>query len=133
HGTVGCVVRDGEGALAAATSTGGVFGKRLGRVGDAPIPGAGTWADELVAVSCTGLGEYFIRAAAAAQLAHRLRFGGETLAGAADAVLADVKALAGESGLIAIAADGSVVTPFNTKGMSRAVLHPDGAITAEVF
>ena len=74
HGTVGCVVRDGQGRLAAATSTGGVFGKLPGRVGDSPVVGAGAWADARVAVSCTGQGEYFLRIAAAAQLAHRMRF-----------------------------------------------------------
>jgi L-asparaginase/beta-aspartyl-peptidase (threonine type) len=133
HGTVGCVARDSEGPLAAATTTGGVFGNRLGRVGDAPIVGAGTWADETVAVSCTGLGEYFLRAAAAAQVAHRMRFGGECLAAAAQAVLDDVKALGGDGGLIAVSADGSVVAPFNSQGMNRAVLRPDGSIVAEVF
>jgi len=133
HGTVGCVVRDGEGRLAAATSTGGVFGKRLGRVGDAPIPGAGTWADELVAVSCTGLGEYFIRTAAAAQLAFRMRLADESLADAAQAVLDDVAALGGDGGLIAVTVQGEVLTPYNSKGMNRAVLQPDGTITAEVF
>jgi L-asparaginase/beta-aspartyl-peptidase (threonine type) len=133
HGTVGCVVRDGDGRLAAATSTGGVFGKRLGRVGDSPIPGAGAWADDVVAVSCTGLGEYFIRTAAAAQIAHRMRFACENLATAAQAVLDDIKALGGDGGLIAVAADGEVVTPYNTRGMNRAVLRPDGSITAEVF
>ena len=133
HGTVGCVVHDGEGRLAAATSTGGVFGKRLGRVGDSPIPGAGAWADDVVAVSCTGLGEYFIRTAAAAQLAFRMRFAGESLAVAAQAVLDDLAALGGNGGLIAVAADGEIVTPYNTRGMNRAVLKPDGSIVAEVF
>ena len=133
HGTVGCVVHDGEGRLAAATSTGGVFGKRLGRVGDSPIPGAGAWADDVVAVSCTGLGEYFIRTAAAAQLAFRMRFAGESLATAAQAVLDDIAALGGNGGLIAVAADGEIVTPYNTRGMNRAVLKPDGSIVAEVL
>ena len=133
HGTVGCVVRDAGGRLAAATSTGGVFGKRLGRVGDAPIPGSGTWADGQVAVSCTGLGEYFIRSSAASQLAFRVRFGGESLADAAKSVLDEVKALGGDGGLIAVSADGQVVTPYNSKGMNRAVLHADGSVTAEVF
>ncbi len=110
-----------------------MFGKRLGRVGDAPIPGAGTWADETVAVSCTGLGEYFIRTAAAAQVAFRMRFGGESLAAASRAVLTEVAALGGDGGLIAVTAAGEVVTPYNSKGMNRAVLKPDGSIVAEVF
>lgn len=72
-GTVGCVVRDAEGRLAAATSTAGVFGKMPGRIGDSPLIGAGAWADDAVAVSCTGQGEYFIRTAVAVQIAHRMR------------------------------------------------------------
>ena len=76
-GTVGCVVRDATGGLAAATSTGGVFGKMAGRVGDSPVPGAGVWADDTLAVSCTGAGEMFLRAAVAVQAAHRMDFGGE--------------------------------------------------------
>ncbi len=123
---MGAVARDTTGALAAATSTAGIFGKPLGRVGDCPILGAGVWADTHAAVSCTGTGEMFMRVAAAAQLAHRLRFGGEALATAAAAALAEVKALAGEGGLIAIAADGAVVMPYNSAGMKRAALHPDG-------
>ena len=75
----------------------------------------------------------FLRAATAAQLAHRVRFGGEALGAAAAAALAEVKALAGEGGLIAIAADGQVVMPYNSAGMKRAALHPDGTITSEVF
>ncbi len=133
HGTVGCVVRDGEGRLAAATSTAGVFGKLEGRVGDSPIPGAGVWADRRVAVSCTGQGEYFLRLAVAAQVAHRMRFGGAALAKAADAALAEVAALGGDGGLIAVDADGRVATPFRSSGMKRAVLHADGRIEAGAF
>ncbi|MDO8295428.1 MAG: isoaspartyl peptidase/L-asparaginase [Caulobacter sp.] len=133
HGTVGCVVRDREGRLAAATSTGGVFGKLPGRVGDSPLIGAGAWADDTVAVSCTGQGEYFIRVAAAVQLAHRMKFGGETLAQAADAVLAEIRALGGEGGLIAVDADGNVAMPFVSAGMKRAALLPDGQIVSEAF
>jgi L-asparaginase/beta-aspartyl-peptidase (threonine type) len=132
-GTVGCVALDETGALVAATSTGGTHGKLWGRVGDSPIIGAGTWADARVGVSCTGWGEYFIRAAAAAQLAFRLQFGGQDLATAAAAVLADVKALGGDGGLIALTAVGEVVMPFTSQGMKRAALHPDGRIEAAVF
>lgn len=132
-GTVGCVARDETGALAAGTSTGGVFGKLPGRVGDAPIPGAGVWADDRVAVSCTGAGEMFIRAAVAAQIAHRMRFGGEDLAAAAAAALEEVRALGGEGGLIAVDADGRVSMPYNSQGMKRAALHADGTIECEVF
>jgi len=132
-GTVGCVALDQAGALAAATSTAGVYGKMLGRVGDSPIIGAGTWADERVAVACTGGGEFFIRAAAAAQVGFRLRLAGQGLAAAAEGALADVAALGGGGGLIALGADGEIAMPFNTAGMKRAALHPDGRIEAAVF
>ncbi len=133
HGTVGCVVRDAQGRLAAGTSTGGVFGKLEGRVGDTPIPGAGVWADRAVAVSCTGQGEYFIRVAAAAQVAMRLRFAGQGLRQAAEAVLDEISALGGEGGMIAVAADGEIAMPFVSEGMKRAALYADGRIDAEAF
>ena len=133
HGTVGCVVRDAEGRLAAGTSTGGVFGKLAGRVGDTPIPGAGVWADHRAAVSCTGQGEYFIRTAAAAQVAMRMRLAGENLQAATEAALAEIKALGGEGGMIAVGADGEIAMPFVSEGMKRAALHPDGRIEAAAF
>lgn len=133
HGTIGCVVRDREGRLAAATSTGGVFGKLPGRVGDTPLIGAGGWADHGVAVSCTGQGEYFVRVAAAAQLAHRMKFGGQSLETAAAAVLAEIRALGGEGGLIAVDAEGNVAMPFVSAGMKRAALLPSGEIVSEAF
>lgn len=133
HGTVGCVVRDEEGRLAAATSTGGVFGKLPGRIGDSPLIGAGGWADDTVAVSCTGQGEYFIRVAAAVQLAHRMKFAGEDVAAAANAVLAQIRALGGEGGLIAVDREGNVAMPFVSAGMKRAALLPDGDIVSAAF
>ena len=133
HGTVGCVVRDAEGRLAAGTSTGGVFGKLAGRVGDAPIPGAGVWADRRAAVSCTGQGEYFIRTAAAAQVGMRMRFAGESLQTATRAALGEIAALGGEGGMIAVGADGEIAMPFVSEGMKRAALHPDGRIEAAAF
>ncbi len=132
-GTVGCVARDGEGRLAAATSTGGVFGKLYGRVGDSPIPGAGVWADRVAAVSCTGSGEMFLRAAVAAQVAHRIAFAHQNLAEAADAALAEMKALGGDGGLIAVGAAGDPVLPYVSQGMKRAALLADGSIVSEVF
>jgi L-asparaginase/beta-aspartyl-peptidase (threonine type) len=126
-------VRDDQGRLAAATSTGGVFGKLPGRVGDSPLIGAGCWADQVAAVSCTGQGEYFIRVAAAAQLAHRMRFGGQSLAEAADAVLDQIRKLGGDGGLIAIGADGAVAMPYVSAGMKRAALSPDGDIVSLAF
>ena len=132
HGTVGCVVRDAEGRLAAATSTGGTYGKLPGRVGDTPIIGAGTWADDKVAVSCTGVGEYFIRTAAAVQLAMRVQFG-ERVPQAADAVLGQIASLGGDGGLIAVTADGELAMPWNSEGMKRAWLTPSGEIGAAAF
>jgi isoaspartyl peptidase/L-asparaginase-like protein (Ntn-hydrolase superfamily) len=132
-GTVGCVVLDETGALAAATSTGGTNGKLAGRVGDSPIVGAGVWADQRVAISCTGVGEYFLRTATAAQIAFRMSLAGQGLAEAADAALEDVVALGGWGGLIALTSTGEIAMPFRSQGMKRAALAPDGAITAAVF
>jgi L-asparaginase/beta-aspartyl-peptidase (threonine type) len=132
-GTVGAVARDQAGRLAAATSTGGIGGKLYGRVGDSPIVGAGVWADSHVAISCTGFGEYFVRAAAAAQVSLRMQLAGEGLAAAADVALADVAALGGWGGLIAVGADGQIAMPFRSQGMKRAALYPDGRIVSEVF
>lgn len=132
-GTVGCVVRDAEGRLAAATSTAGVFGKLPGRIGDSPIIGAGAWADDHVAVSCTGQGEYFIRTAVAVQIAHRMRFGGESLESAAAAAIAGVAALGGDGGLIAVDRDGNVSMPFASDGVKRAALLPDGTVFSAAF
>ncbi len=120
HGTVGAVALDLDGDLAAATSTGGTYGALPGRVGDTPLIGAGVWADDHVAISCTGEGEAFIRACAAHDVAARLRYGGQTPDQATQAVLARVTELGGDGGLIAITADGEVLTPFNTPGMKRA-------------
>lgn len=133
HGTVGCVARDREGRLAAATSTGGVFDKMHGRVGDTPLIGAGAWADGHIAVSSTGQGEYFIRVAAAAQVAFRVGLAGETLAEATDAVLAQIAALGGDGGMIAVNAAGEIAMPFVSEGMKRAALHPDGRIEVATF
>jgi L-asparaginase/beta-aspartyl-peptidase (threonine type) len=129
-GTVGCVALDANGDLAAATSTAGVFGKLAGRVGDSPIPGAGVWADGSVAVSCTGAGEMFLRAAVAAQTAWRVRLGGETLEAAARAALEEALALGGEGGLIALSAAGELAMPFTSQGMKRAALLADGSIVS---
>ncbi|USQ95850.1 isoaspartyl peptidase/L-asparaginase family protein [Caulobacter sp. RL271] len=132
-GTVGCVVRDAEGRLAAATSTAGVFGKRPGRVGDSPIIGAGAWADGHAAVSCTGQGEYFIRTAVAAQIAHRVGFGGQTLEDAAGAAIQGVADLGGHGGLVSVDRDGRVAMPFASSGLKRAALLLDGSIVSAAF
>ena len=120
YGTVGAVACDSKGHVAAATSTGGLTAKRWGRIGDSPIIGAGTYADDrAAAVSATGLGEAFIRAVAAHELAARLRFTGETLQQALDAVLADITSLGGSGGLIAVAPTGAMAWGFTTPGMYR--------------
>jgi beta-aspartyl-peptidase (threonine type) len=125
-GTVGCVALDKNGHLAAGTSTGGMTNKRWGRMGDAPIIGAGTYADNATcAVSCTGHGEFFIRYAVAHDVSARMAYLGEDLATAADFVvnkkLAEKK---GEGGLIAVDARGNVAMPFNSEGMYRAFAKP---------
>jgi beta-aspartyl-peptidase (threonine type) len=118
-GTVGAVALDRSGGLAAATSTGGMTNKRWGRIGDSPILGAGTWADDTVAVSATGVGELFIRACAAHEISARMRFLHEDLLRASSAVLDDVARLGGRGGLIVIDAEGHIAMPFNTAGMFR--------------
>lgn len=132
HGTVGCCVLDAQGRLAAATSTAGVFGKMPGRVGDTPLPAAGTWADARVAASGTGQGEYFIRVAATAQVGWRVGTG-QTLVEATRAVIDDIGAMGGDGGLIALDAQGNIAAPFNSQGMKRAWLTPAGEIGVEVF
>jgi isoaspartyl peptidase/L-asparaginase-like protein (Ntn-hydrolase superfamily) len=132
HGTVGCCALDDQGRLAAATSTGGVFGKLPGRVGDTPIPAAGAWADADVAVSSTGQGEYFLRTAAAAQVSWRVR-SGSPVDHAARAVIDEIGSLGGDGGLIALDRHGRHADPFNSQGMKRAWLSPDGAVGVDVF
>lgn len=132
HGTVGCVVLDQAGRLAAATSTAGVFGKMHGRVGDAPLPAAGTWADRHAAACGTGQGEYFIRTAATAQVAWRVA-AGQSVAEAAAAVIAEIGALGGDGGLIALDRAGNMADPYNSQGMKRAWVRPGGDVGAEVF
>ncbi len=121
HGTVGAVALDASGHLAAATSTGGMTGKRPGRIGDTPIAGAGTWADKYCAISATGHGESFIRVAAAHEIAARLRLTGEALQSAAAAALAAVASLGGDGGLIALDRQGNYAMPFNSRGMYRGI------------
>ena len=134
HGTVGAVARDRFGHVAAATSTGGMTAKLPGRVGDSPIFGAGTWADDRsCAVSCTGHGEYFIRWAAAHEIAARMRLRGDTLAMAAEAVVAELGEIGGSGGLIAIDATGQVSLPFNSQGMYRGMILADGIARTGIY
>ena len=133
YGTIGAVAVDIKGHVAAATSTGGLTAKQWGRIGDSPLIGAGTYADDrAAAVSATGLGESFIRAVGAHELCARMRLGGEGLQQALDAVLADVVALGGNGGLIAVAPSGEAAWGFTTPGMYRAVVGPEGR-TVRVF
>ncbi len=103
-----------------------------GRVGDTPIPAAGTWADDRAAASCTGQGEYFIRVAAAAQAAWRVA-AGQTLADATQAVIDQIGGMGGDGGMIALDAAGNIAAPFNSQGMKHAWLTPAGEIGVRVF
>ena len=127
YGTVGVVAVDEAGHVAAATSTGGLTAKRWGRIGDSPLIGAGTYADDRsAAVSATGSGEFFMRAVAAHQLAERLRLGGAGLRQALDDTLADIRELGGTGGLIAVTPAGEAAWGFTTSGMYRGLAGPDG-------
>ena len=126
HGTVGAVALDGEGRLAAATSTGGRLDQVDGRVGDAPLVGAGTYADAGCAVSATGDGEELIRAVAGHRVASLVRDGGRAVEVACDAVLVDVRDLGGTAGLIALDADGTVALRFTTEAMARGFMRAGG-------
>ncbi len=120
YGTVGAVALDTEGHVAAATSTGGMTGKRWGRIGDSPIIGAGTYADDRgCAVSATGWGEYFIRVGVAHEICARMRLGSDSAQSAADSVMAEVLALGGSGGVIVVTPKGEMVYSFNSAGMYR--------------
>jgi L-asparaginase / beta-aspartyl-peptidase len=131
YGTIGAVAVDRYGHVAAATSTGGITAKRWGRVGDSPLIGAGTYADDRsAAVSATGSGEFFIRAVAAHQLAERVRLGGQPLQDALDAVLEDIRSLGGRGGLIAVSPDGEAAWGFTTPAMYRGMVDASGRTVA---
>lgn len=119
HGTVGAVALDRSGRLAAATSTGGTFGKLEGRIGDTPLIGPGTWADDNIAISCTGIGEHIIRSGGAALIAFRYR-SGVALDDAVQEMLDEVARLGGDAGVIAVTRDGDIAMPYNSEGMKRA-------------
>lgn len=133
-GTVGAVALDAQGHIAAATSTGGMTNKRWGRVGDSPIVGAGTYANDHCGVSGTGWGEFFIRAAVAHDICARMAYRGDSLETAANAVIMDVvPGLGGDGGAIAIDRDGNIAMPFNTSGMYRGWVKPDGSRGVAIF
>ncbi len=134
-GTVGAVALDNDGNLAAATSTGGMTNKQVGRIGDSPLPGAGCYAsNDSVAVSCTGTGEVFIRTLAAYDVAAQMRYGGRTLQQASVNVIHDsVLELGGSGGLIAVDREGNVALPFNSEGMYRAYARTDEATEVAIY
>ena len=134
-GTVGVVVLDSKGNLAAGTSTGGMTGKRRGRIGDAPVIGAGTYADNRsCAVSATGHGEYFIRHTVARDICARMQFAGQSLQDAAESVIMDeLMAAGGDGGIVAVDADGHVSMVFNTPGMYRASVSGSGEKRIGIF
>ncbi|KFN46503.1 hypothetical protein N790_08470 [Arenimonas malthae CC-JY-1] len=133
-GTVGAVALDKQGRIAAATSTGGMTNKRWGRIGDAPIIGAGTWADEGCGVSGTGWGEFYIRSAAAHDICARVSYRGDALAVAAEEVINGiVPKLGGDGGAIALDRHGNIAMPFNTSGMYRGWVKPDGSRGTAIF
>ena len=135
YGTVGVAVLDSEGNLVAGTSTGGMTGKRWGRIGDAPVIGAGTYANNAsCAVSATGHGEFFIRHTVARDICARMELAGETLTEAADVVVHDTLVKAGgDGGIIAVDAEGNVVLTFNTPGMYRASIDASGDKVIGIF
>jgi L-asparaginase / beta-aspartyl-peptidase len=134
YGTVGAVAVDKDGHVAAATSTGGLTGKRWGRVGDSPVIGAGTYADDRAcAVSATGAGEYFIREGVAHEICARVRMKGEKIVPAASAVMDEVKAMGGTGGVIVIAPDGQIGWSFNTPGMYRAAMDSTGRKKVAIY
>jgi beta-aspartyl-peptidase (threonine type) len=134
HGTVGAVALDANGNLAAATSTGGYTGKLPGRVGDSPIIGAGTYADNRAcAVSGTGLGEAFIRAAVGHDVCARMLYMNVAVGAAARAALENVAKLGGDGGLIAVDRRGNLAMPFNSEGMFRACIDRRGRRSVAVF
>ncbi|MFQ5350783.1 MAG: isoaspartyl peptidase/L-asparaginase family protein [Thermoanaerobaculia bacterium] len=134
YGTVGALALDSDGRLAAGTSTGGMTFKRFGRVGDSPIIGAGTWADERCAVSGTGQGEYFIRLNTARDVCTRLGYLELSLAEAAEqAIHGALSDAGGSGGVIALDVDGNVAMPFNTEGMYRGWIGADGVAHVSIY
>lgn len=132
-GTVGAVACDSNGRLAAATSTGGMTNKKFGRVGDTAVIGAGTYADDTCAVSCTGVGEYFMRAVTAYDVAALMRYKQLNLENAAAEAIKHISSIDGEGGLIAVDSNGNVALPFNSEGMYRAYLIESGEPSVKIY
>ena len=133
-GTVGCVALDKAGNLAAGTSTGGMTNKKFGRVGDAPLIGTGTYANNATAgISCTGWGEFFIRSVVAHDISALMEYKGLSIDEASRTVLAKVAKLGGDGGLIALDRQGHASLPFNTEGMYRGTITEDGKIEVKIY
>ncbi len=132
-GTVGAVACDTNGYLAAATSTGGMTNKKFGRVGDTPLVGLGNYADDTVAVSCTGHGEYFMLGVTAYDVAARMKYKGLSLDNAARETIDHLTKINAEGGLIAVDTNGNVTLPFNSDGMYRGYVSQNGEIKTDIF
>lgn len=132
-GTVGAVALDRNGNLAAGTSTGGMTNKKWNRIGDAPIIGAGTYANSQVGISATGWGEFFIRATAARTVAAKMEYQSKNIQTAARETIDDIEKMGGDGGLIALDKDGNVAMPFNTSGMYRGTVTEDGEIEVQIY
>ncbi|MGI8544468.1 MAG: isoaspartyl peptidase/L-asparaginase family protein, partial [Aridibacter sp.] len=133
-GTVGAVACDKTGNLAAATSTGGMTNKKFGRIGDTPIIGAGTYADnKTCAVSCTGYGEYFMKAVTAYDVAARMKYKNLSLENSAKEAVDYLTEIDGEGGLIAVDNSGNVALPFNSEGMYRGWIDANSEILVEIY
>lgn len=133
-GTVGCVALDKAGNLAAGTSTGGMTNKKYGRVGDAPIIGAGTYCNnETAGISCTGWGEFYIRNVVAKTISDLMEYKGLSIAEASKIALDKVGGMGGDGGLIALDKKGNVAMPFNTEGMYRGTITADGKIEVSIY
>lgn len=132
-GTVGCVALDRDGNISAGTSTGGMTNKKYGRVGDAPIIGAGTYADKNVGISGTGWGEFYIRTSAARTVAAKYEYQNKDVKTATQEVMLEIEKLGGDGGIIALDKNGNVAMTFNTEGMYRGTVTEDGKINIEIY
>ena len=133
YGTVGCVALDKDGNISAGTSTGGMTNKKYGRVGDAPIIGAGTYADKNVGISGTGWGEFYIRTSAARTVAAKYEYQNKDVKTATQEVMLEIEKLGGDGGMIALDKNGNVAMTFNTEGMYRGTVTEDGEINIEIY
>ncbi len=132
-GTVGAVALDHEGNLAAGTSTGGMTNKKFERIGDSPIIGAGTYANEEVGISGTGWGEYFIRATAGRTVAAKMEYQNKSVKTASQETIDEIGKMGGDGGLIALDKQGNIAMPFNTAGMYRGAITENGEIEVEIY